>query len=82
MRHPRPEDPFQCGVDLGEHPAQPIGGCGDLGGQVVVEAGQHREFGDLFLVDPDVAQAIMLTPEEQAAKALEQGMPPPEEPAA
>jgi hypothetical protein len=45
-------------VDLGEHAPQPVRGRGDLGGEVVVEAGQHAQLGDLSLVHPDVAQGV------------------------
>lgn len=40
MGDPRPQDPFQGRVDLGEHPAQPVGGGGDLGGQVIQDRAQ------------------------------------------
>jgi hypothetical protein len=47
-----------AGVDLGEHPAQPVRGGGDLGGEVVVETGQHGQLGDLGLIHPDVGQGV------------------------
>jgi hypothetical protein len=46
---PRPEDPFQGRVDLGQQSPQPIAGGGDLLGQVVIEAAEHRLLGNLFI---------------------------------
>lgn len=40
-----PEYAFQAGVELGEQAAYPVGGAGGLGGEVLVEAGEHGQFG-------------------------------------
>jgi hypothetical protein len=45
----RAQDAFQRGVDLSEQAAQPVGGAGDLAGEVVVESGEHVQFGDGFV---------------------------------
>src|SRR5690606_31189898 len=39
------EDTFEAGVELGEQAAYPVGGAGGLGGEVLVEADEHGEFG-------------------------------------
>ncbi|CAM5494189.1 hypothetical protein STENM327S_06441 [Streptomyces tendae] len=41
----RAQDAFQAGVELGEQAAYPVGGAGGLGGEVLVEADEHGQFG-------------------------------------
>ena len=43
----RAQDPFQGGVDLGEQAADPVARSGGLAGQVVVEADEHGQLGDV-----------------------------------
>ena len=42
----RAQDAFQGRVELGEQAAQSVAGAGGFGGEVLVEAGQHRELGN------------------------------------
>lgn len=56
------QDSFQGRVDLGEQAADPVAGRGDLPGQVVVEAGEHRQFGDGVVVDAQGAQGVRQGP--------------------
>ena len=39
------QDALQAGVELGEQAAYPVGGAGGLGGEVLVEADEDRQFG-------------------------------------
>lgn len=39
-------------------PADPVGGCGGLLGQIVVKAAEHRQFGDLLVGHLDRAQGL------------------------
>ncbi len=51
-----PEYPFQGGVDLREQAPDSVGDLRDLGGEVAIEAAEHREFRDLLISDLDRAQ--------------------------
>lgn len=42
MLQPRPQHPFQGGVDLGEQAVDPVRDAGDLAGQVVIETESAR----------------------------------------
>lgn len=48
-------DSFQGRVDLGQEPADPVGGGGGLLGQIVIKAAQHRQLSGLFVGDHDGA---------------------------
>jgi hypothetical protein len=52
----RSQGQIQGRVDLGEQPTDPVGRCGDLGSEVVIEAALHSEFGQRFIIQSDGAQ--------------------------
>lgn len=51
----RTEDPLERGVDLGQQPAHPVLGAGDLAGQVIVEADEYVQLGDGLVVGRQVS---------------------------
>jgi hypothetical protein len=53
-----PEQAFQRGVHVEQGVAQPIGQPGGLSCEVVVVAGQHRQFGEGLVVGADPAQGV------------------------
>jgi hypothetical protein len=52
------EQAFQGGVDVQQGVAQPVGQSRGLGGEVVVVAGEHGEFGEGVVVGADPAQGV------------------------
>ena len=42
----RPDDTFDCGVDLGEQATDPVGDTGGFASEVVVETYQDSQFGE------------------------------------
>ncbi|MNW62258.1 hypothetical protein D3C74_403760 [compost metagenome] len=55
---PRAKNAFQWRVDLGEQPADPVAGLGDLPGQIQVESGEHAQGGFILVRDLDTAQRV------------------------
>lgn len=52
------EDAFEAGVELGEQAAYPVAGAGGLGGEVLVEADEDREFGGDLVGEFQRAQGV------------------------
>ncbi|TDV11134.1 hypothetical protein C7408_113147 [Paraburkholderia caballeronis] len=52
------ENTFKRRMDLGEQAANAIAGLSDLGGEIVVEAAQHGEFGELLVGQSKRAQRV------------------------
>ena len=53
---PRADGVFEGGVDAGEQAADAVAESGGFAGEVVVESGQHVQFGQGFVADVDGAQ--------------------------
>lgn len=67
MLQPRPQDPFQRRVDLGEQAVQPVRDAGGLAGQVVVVADDHLQLGDRLVLAVDHPQRVRIA---RAASAM------------
>lgn len=52
------DDAFEGGVDLGEQSADAVADLGDLPGEVIIEAAEHRQFRDLLVRDGDGAERV------------------------
>jgi hypothetical protein len=53
-----PQNPFQCGMDLGKQGANAVAGLRDLCGEVIVEGSQHGEFDERFVGQSKRAQRV------------------------
>jgi len=58
MVEARSENALESGMDLGEQAANAVAGLSDLIGEIVVEAAQHGEFGELLVGQPKRAQCV------------------------
>lgn len=58
VTQPRAQDPFQGRVDLREQTPQPVRGGRGLGGQIVVEAGEHTQLSDLLVIHTDSPHGV------------------------
>lgn len=54
----RAEDAFQAGMELGEQAADAVAGAGGLGGEVLVEADEHGQFGGDLVGECQRAQGV------------------------